>query len=202
MARNTTDLTDDLLTAKQRAFVGEYLKDRDPEQAAIRAGYSKRSAFSYGTGLLRNKLVAHEIQIIDARVLELVQVNTGINLERTLREIARGAFFDVRKLFNPDGSPKDITELDDDTASAIEGIEVIEQFSGNGENRVFTGNVKKYKLARRASSLDMLMKHLNGYDADNKGKGEGAVNALITLLLEMKRSSLPIVYEVPRDDNL
>lgn len=40
------------------------------------------------------------------------------------------------------------------------------------------------------------------YSIDSIPAGDGSANALVTLLMEMKRSSLPIVYEVPRDDNL
>lgn len=40
------------------------------------------------------------------------------------------------------------------------------------------------------------------YSIDSIPAGDGSANALVTLLMEMKRSSLPIVYEVPRDDCL
>jgi hypothetical protein len=46
------------LTPKQRAFVLEYLKDRNATQAAIRAGYSEASAHSQAHDLLKNPKVA------------------------------------------------------------------------------------------------------------------------------------------------
>jgi hypothetical protein len=46
------------LTPKQRAFVLEYLKDRNATQAAIRAGYSEDTAYSQGQRLLKNVEVA------------------------------------------------------------------------------------------------------------------------------------------------
>ncbi|HAU6382977.1 TPA: terminase small subunit, partial [Klebsiella oxytoca] len=39
---------DDGLTVQQRLFVAEYLKDNNATQAAIRAGYSKKTAYSIG----------------------------------------------------------------------------------------------------------------------------------------------------------
>ncbi len=42
------------LTAKQQAFVDEYLVDLNATQAAIRAGYSVKDADKIGTVLLRN----------------------------------------------------------------------------------------------------------------------------------------------------
>jgi hypothetical protein len=46
------------LTPKQRAFVLEYLKDRNATQAAIRAGYSPNTAAEQGYELLRKPQVA------------------------------------------------------------------------------------------------------------------------------------------------
>ncbi len=41
------------LTAKQQRFVSEYLKDCNATQAALRAGYSEKSAYSIGQRLLK-----------------------------------------------------------------------------------------------------------------------------------------------------
>lgn len=46
------------LTDKQRAFVLEYLKDKNATRAAIAAGYSAKSAYSIGSELLRKPEVA------------------------------------------------------------------------------------------------------------------------------------------------
>ncbi|KJO24398.1 terminase small subunit [Enterobacter roggenkampii] len=52
---------DDELTAQQRRFVAEYLKDGNATQAAIRAGYSKKSAEQIGYQLLQKTSVAQAI---------------------------------------------------------------------------------------------------------------------------------------------
>ena len=44
------------LTAKQQRFVDEYLIDLNATQAAIRAGYNEKTAFSIGTENLRKPL--------------------------------------------------------------------------------------------------------------------------------------------------
>ncbi len=46
------------LTPRQARFVEEYLLDLNATQAAIRAGYSKKTAYSQGERLLRNVEVA------------------------------------------------------------------------------------------------------------------------------------------------
>ncbi len=87
----------------------------------------------------------------------------AISNERVLKEIARLALFDPRNLFRDDGTPKPINELDDDTAAAIAGLEVLEEFEGEGKSRVFVGYTKKYKVADKNAALEKLCKHLGLY---------------------------------------
>ena len=57
-------MTDEIggkLTNKQRVFVDEYLRDFNATQAAIRAGYSERTAYSIGSRLLSFVEVEAEI---------------------------------------------------------------------------------------------------------------------------------------------
>lgn len=188
----------DPLIPSHRAFVTEYMKDHNGTQAYKRAGFTcKDSTASAGASqLLNNPKVYREIARLEAQMLDAMQKRTGITLEKTLTEIGKGAFYDPRRMFNEDGFFKGIHELDDIEAAAIEGFDIEEQFVGKGDERVATGRTIKVKLAKRAVSLDMLMKHLNGYKAHEQGKGEGAVNALAELLGGMRRSSVPIVQQV------
>ena len=50
------------MNAKQSMFVTEYLTDLNATQAAIRAGYSKRTAYSIGQRLLKNVEVQNAIE--------------------------------------------------------------------------------------------------------------------------------------------
>lgn len=49
------------LSAKQKKFIVEYLKDNNATQAAIRAGYSEKTAYSIGQENLRKPEIAQEI---------------------------------------------------------------------------------------------------------------------------------------------
>jgi phage terminase small subunit len=56
------------LSGKQQVFVDEYLKDLNATQAAIRAGYSKKTAEDIGRQALRKAPVAAAIQkVMDER---------------------------------------------------------------------------------------------------------------------------------------
>ena len=174
------------LNYQQRLFAAEYLKDRNGTQAAIRAGYSAKTAYSIAEQLLRKP----EIQASIEAVVMKAEQKVGLTVERTLQELARMAFFDPRKLFNADGSPKPITELDDDTAAALAGLDVHEEYTGSGEDRVFVGYTKKYKLVDKNAAIDKAMKHFGQYKRDN----EQAMNPLVDFLKGLSgNSALPIV---------
>lgn len=143
------------LTNKQATFVQEYLVDKNATQAAIRAGYSTKSAASQGERLLRNADVRSEVEAGQARLAERV----GITAERVLLERARIAFFDPRKLLDRDGNPRPLHELDDDTAAAIAGLDVMQILGGDATPSVMS-IVKKYKLAAKDTSLAALEKYL------------------------------------------
>lgn len=191
----------DGLTQLQRLFVNEYVKDSNGTKACIRAGYSESTAAQQATRLLRNVQIKAIIEQLQSDMVKKVQEDTGITLERTLNEIARIAFFDPRRLFQADGSPVSIQELDDETAAVIAGLDVLEEFEGQGKERQFIGNTKKFKLADKKGALDMLMKHLGGYKEDNKQAGEAAAGTVTALLAELgTRNGLKIVKTVPNDD--
>lgn len=65
-----------------------------------------------------------------------------------------------------------INELDDDTAAALAGLDVLEEFSGSGADRVLTGYTKKYKLVDKGASLTALEKIKGMYEKDNTQKKE------------------------------
>lgn len=177
------------LTRRNAAFVAEYLKCRNATQAAIRAGYSPDTAKQQGSRLLTNVAIRALIDQGHNELIEQVKQETGISLERTLREIARIGYFDPRKLFDAKGEPLPITELDDDTAAVIAGLDVLEEWEGSGEDRKLVGYVKKWKLADKKGALDMLMKHLGGYKVDNEQK----VDPIAALLARVGgKSAIPV----------
>lgn len=169
-----------LLTPAQHRFVSEYLKDQNATAAYKRAGYKGQGhvAESAAARLLSHVEVRASINAGLDDIRKRAEDATAITLERTLREIGKVAFHDPRKMFNEDGSPKKITELSDAEAASLTGFEILEQFEGSGNDRVFIGNIKKIKTSERKGYLDMLMKHFGGYEIDNSQKSRGLVDVL------------------------
>jgi phage terminase small subunit len=76
------------MTPKQQRFVQEYLVDLNATQAAIRAGYSPRTARSVGSENLTKPDIAAAIAAAGAQLA----ARTGITAERVLAELELLAF--------------------------------------------------------------------------------------------------------------
>lgn len=140
------------MNERQKRFVTHYLKDPNATKAAIAAGYSKNTAYSIGQENLKKPEIAAAIEKGRVKLAEKLEISA----ERVAREMARLAFYDPRKFFNDDGSAKSITQLDDDTAMALAGVDVVE-LTGDG---AVTGHVKKFKLSDKGANLERLGRHL------------------------------------------
>lgn len=172
------------LTPKQDRFVQEYLIDLNATQAAIRAGYSARTAEWQGPQLLGKPHVAKAIQASMRRR----EARTEITQDRVLKEVARLAFLDIRKAFDADGNLKPLHELDDDTAAAIAGMDVTEMKGMDGSLSV----LKKVKLSDKKGALELLMRHMGMLNDKVKLQGD-AENPLTMLLRQVSGTSLPVV---------
>lgn len=159
------------LTAKQAAFVREYLVDLNATQAAIRAGYSKNRAGEIGYQQLRKTTIQAAIK----EEMEKRAERTEITADKVLKEFAKLAFFDPRNLFDDNGVPKDITQLDDNTAAALSGLDVVQEYD---PDTGVTSYTKKYKLASKQSALDSLGRHLGMF------LDRSEVNASVAVTME------------------
>lgn len=62
------------LTNKQEQFCREYIIDFNATQAAIRAGYSKKTSHAIGQENLRKPIIKHEITLLTAVIRQKVSV--------------------------------------------------------------------------------------------------------------------------------
>ena len=141
---------------KQMAFAREYVVDYNATQAAIRAGYSEKSAYSQAHELLKKHEIQEKISELEAKAAK----RTEISKDMVLRELARVAFVDPRKLFDENGKPKDLESLDADTAAALASVDILEEYDFDDGNRVLIGHTKKYKWSDKLRALELLGKHL------------------------------------------
>lgn len=148
------------LTNKQRRFVDEYLIDLNATQAAIRAGYSKKTANEQGARLLANVSVMLVVQ----EAMKARENRTHITQDRVLQELARIAFFDIRRLYNDDGTLKRPDQLDDEAAAVLAGVDVVEQTAHeadeDGNMKAVPLLTKKAKVFDKTAALTLAMRHL------------------------------------------
>jgi phage terminase small subunit len=151
------------LSPKQKRFVSEYLIDLNATAAYGRAGYKGKgsTATVNASRMLANANISAEI----AKKMQKREERTEITQDRVLRELARVAFFDIRKLYAGDGSLKRPADLDDDTAAALSGIDVVEMAGGaavGGAAAVahIPMYTKKVRAFDKGVALTLAMRHL------------------------------------------
>ena len=153
-----------MLTAQQQRFVAEYLIDLNATQAAIRAGYSARTADRQGSRLLRHVEVAAAVKDGQAARLAAAQAQleqeTGeavITAVRVLLEMTRLATVDLRDYFDAAGNLKPIRDWTPAMGAAAASFEVIKKNAQAGDGIIDT--IHKFKIWDKTRALDMLGKH-------------------------------------------
>lgn len=138
------------LTDKQQKFVDEYLIDLNATQAAIRAGYSVKTADVIGC----ENLTKPNIQQVIAEYMAARSKRTGVNQDRVVLELARIAFVNIEDVVDTD-TGKILPNATRDDLACVEGIKYKEsdnQYGGSVEREV--------KVASKLKALELLGKHL------------------------------------------
>lgn len=146
------------LTAKQQKFAEEYIVDLNATQAAIRAGYSEKTAKSIGQeNLTKPDLQEYIQQLMDER-----SKRTQITADMVLREYAKIGFSNITDYLkvaeqevNTDAGPMmiktvDIFETDNIDRSKLDAIAEIKQ----------TRDGIALKLHDKKGALDSIARHL------------------------------------------
>lgn len=140
------------LTAKQEQFVREFLIDLNGAAAARRAGYTVKNARSAAEKLLN---LPHVQDALRSAMQSRAQ-KTGVTAERVLSELAKVGFADIRRIFRDGGELIPIHELDDETASALAGCDIVTVQKGEGAVEY----VAKVKLGDKLQALQLIGRHL------------------------------------------
>ena len=138
------------LTDKQKRFVEEYLIDLNATQAAIRAGYSVKTANEQGNQNLAKLSIQ---QAIAERMAERSR-RTGVNQDRVVLELAKIAFVNIRDVVNDDAEI--LINADEADLAAVESLKVKIIPTKSGEN----GIEREVKLSSKLKALELLGKHL------------------------------------------
>jgi phage terminase small subunit len=133
-------------------FAAEYIKDRNGSAAAVRAGYSEKSAKIAACKLLKDKLVVDEINRLQKERNERLKIDADYVLTR-LVQIDE---MDALDILNDNGSIKPVKEWPKIWRQFISGIDVVELASGDT-----IGIVKKIKWPDKVKNLELIGKHVD-----------------------------------------
>jgi len=148
-----TDSKSSSLTPKQSAFVDEYLVDLNATQAAIRAGYSEKTAKEQGCQNLTKLNIVEAIAEAQAERSE----RTKIDADWVLTRLAAEAEADLADLYESDGTIKSIHDWPMVWRQGlVAGMDVDEIKVGSAP----IGSTKKIKISDRVKRLELIGKHV------------------------------------------
>ena len=184
------------LRGKQGMFVLEYIKDMDLNgtQAAIRAGYSERTAQQIAYQLLQKTSVQEAIK--EAQKARLKRLN--VDADYVLNRLVQIDQMDVIDIMNDDLSLKPITKWPPIWRQYISGLYNMEEFDGRGEDRSLIGYLRKIKWPDKVKNLELLGKHISigafkdrvelGNDPDNPLTDTKATSKKLAALAKLKKA--------------
>jgi len=138
------------LTDKQELFAREYLKDLNATQAAIRAGYSEKTAKEAGYENLTKPHVLELVAELKAQRIE----QTGIDAAYVLRRLVEIDEMDVLDILMTNGELKPIAQWPKVWRTTLSGMDVTEM-AGDA-----AGLLKKIKWPDKVKNLELLGKHV------------------------------------------
>lgn len=104
-----------------------------------------------------------------------LQALSEVDQAAIMRQLSWMGLGDVRALFNPDGSVRDITELSPQHAALIQSLEVNEiEAVVDGERQV-VGHTKRFRLVDRIKPLHLLGLQIGMFAQQHKHSGAVAV---------------------------
>lgn len=161
------------LTDKQKRFVEEYPKDCCATKAAIRAGYSPKTANEQACELLAKPHIRDEV---DKR-LAIISGQCELDTAAVWQGYKKLLQADPRRLMDDDGQYKPLSELDDAEAFALTDI-----VDDNGK--------RKYKLVNKQQILDAVADVLGMYKKKPEFIGEQTTINMIQIRQAFERGEV------------
>ena len=169
------DVTPRKLTPKQQKFVEEYLCDLNATQAALRAGYSVKTAMAIGAENLKKPQIHAAVQAeMDKR-----SARTEVTADSVLKEICKIAFSDIRNVFDENGRLLPVHMMSPDVSASISSIKISTK-SIPGSDPVDVEHIAELKFWDKNSSLEKLGKHLKLFNDVGSRENPLTVNTELT----------------------
>lgn len=148
------------LTPKQQMFVREYLVDLNATQAAIRSGYSKKTAQVQGAENLAKPMVQAALkEAMDERASRV-----ELTADNVLRELRDLVFHNPKNYYDQNGQLLAVKDMPDEVAKTIHSVKILKtefNASAEGDNVDFEPvQTVEVKGIDKLKAIEMSMKHL------------------------------------------
>ena len=154
------------MTDAQKRFCDEYLIDLNATRA-YKVAYPRckkdETANAASSRMLRNVKVQEYI----SEKQKEIEKRTEVTQDMVIKELAKIASLDIRKLYTENGQLKNVADIDSDTAGAISSLETLEEYEGYGDDREKIGDTQKVRLLDKTKALELLGKHLGMFNDIN-----------------------------------
>lgn len=176
----------DVLNDKELRFVDAMIQGApSASAAAVQAGYAPEYAPTVGPHLLGRADIIRMVQDGQRAAREIVAQRAGVQLSDVVGRLADIGLRDVAGFFDERGNPLPLEMVPLNLRASIEGLDVEEI----REKGLRVGEVVKYKLAKPTVALDMLMRHLGGYELDNRQQSD-PLRELLQAINERRGASI------------
>lgn len=158
------------LTIKQEAFCQAYVKLGD-KSAAYREVYNcsrmkPESVNRLAFALFDNINITSRIE----RLRIDIEERNKITIDELVKDLSNMVRFDPAEMYDENGALKSIHDMPKPVRQMISSMDIDELFDGKGRDSQRIGFTKKVRLINKLDAIEKLMKHLGGYEKDNKQK--------------------------------
>lgn len=169
-----------MLTERKRRFALEYMKDANATQAAIRAGYTERSAYSTGNKLLKDSEVSALIEKERERH-QSEAIATADEIMQYLTSVVRGE--SESEVVIVEGMGDGVSEARKvrkapDEKERIRAAETLAKLFGIGKQTKLAEQEQKARIQKMEKETVKLERDLNG----NSGQINDDLSALLGLV--------------------
>ena len=154
-----------MLNDKQERFCKEYVIDLNGKQAAVRAGYSEKTAEVQASQLLTILKVQERIKELQSKISERLEITADM----VVKELWALGVYNVKDFVKDDNTIESLSALEREVVKPVTGIKVTEKtvhFEGGNERTVTT----ELKLADKRAALVDVGRHIGIFEKDNKQK--------------------------------
>jgi phage terminase small subunit len=183
------------LSGKQKLFAQEYLVDLNATQAAIRAGYSKKTAGQQAARLLKNVKIQEELDKANNERVKRTQINQDV----VIGELAKIALTDIKNYLSFRTEKTQVDTEDDGTPiidyALVVDVKDSDEVDGSviSEVQLNKDGTFKFKLHDKKGALELLGKHLKLFT--DKVEHSGEVDVEHDVSDEAIRAAVDVFYE-------